>query len=50
MVIAQRKSFVPPQVQPNVDEIVVALSFKKALDELLNEHDCQVVNRQCEVE
>ena len=48
MAATQSKSFVPPQVQPNVDEIVVAPSFRKALDELLNERDCQSVDRQHE--
>ena len=50
MAVTQSNSFVPPQVQPNVDEIVVAPSFKKALDELLNECDRQATDWQHEAE
>ena len=50
MAATQNKSFVPPQVQPNVDEIVATPSFKKALDELLNERDRQAADRQREAE
>ena len=50
MAATQSKSFVAPQIQPSVDEIVATPSFKKALGELLDERDRQAVERQREAE
>ena len=49
MAASQTPSFFPPQtpqLQPIVDDIMASPYFKKALVELLEEHDCEAAKRQ----